>query len=235
MEDGVTYETLQDLLRSERRSNRITPVNSGFWTQMQSFLRAVEDEFRDAQRDDPFSRKALMLTDRVKNARHAAENVWQLRERKLAMLALSHVKDGGQPDGLTNREATLYEKLLRALQENRGEMFQTEHVAPVPTVAPPAPQAAAPVEPAPMDEVPAEPEELEPPEDYEPEGFDGEPVAVPADKPDDMVTIRATGDIPPFVGPDMETYLLKEGDLAQVPEGIANLLVRRGKASVVPL
>jgi hypothetical protein len=52
-------------------------------------------------------------------------------------------------------------------------------------------------------------------------------------QPVDMVTIRALGDIPPFVGPDMQTYLLKAGDLATVPPSIANLLVRRNKAAIV--
>lgn len=225
MEEGVSYEALQELLRSERRSNRITPVPSGFWNQLKGFLRAVEDEFRDAQRDDPFSRKAIMLTDRIKNARHAAENVWALRERKLAMLALAHAKDGGQPDGLTKREADLYDKLLRSLQENRAEIFGETPIAAKPAPAPPRPPAPAPeVEEAPR-------AAWEPEEEVE-----EEPATVPADKPgEEMVTIRALGDIPPFVGPDMETYLLKEGDLATVPEGIADLLVRRQKASVVTL
>lgn len=220
MEDAVSYEALQELLRSERRSNRITPVPPGFWNQLQGFLRAVEDEFRDAQRDDPFSKKAIMLTDRIKNARHAAENVWALRERKLAMLALAHAKDGGQPDGLTTREANLYDKLLRSLQENRSEIFGATRLPP--TKAPRA-EISSRHEP---EEEPEPP--IEPPEE--------EFATVPADKPDEeMVTIRATSDIPPFVGPDMETYLLKQGDLATVPEGIANLLVRRQKASVVAL
>ena len=48
-----------------------------------------------------------------------------------------------------------------------------------------------------------------------------------------MVTIRALGDIPAFVGPDMQTYLLKAGDVASVPQSIANLLARRKKAALI--
>jgi hypothetical protein len=61
-------------------------------------------------------------------------------------------------------------------------------------------------------------------------------VTVPADTANavpETVTIRALGDIPPFVGPDMQTYLLKSGDIATVPPSIANLLVRRNKAAVI--
>jgi hypothetical protein len=62
------------------------------------------------------------------------------------------------------------------------------------------------------------------------------PVNVPHDTrsaPPEMTTIRALSDLPPFVGPDMQTYTLKAGDIATVPPSIANLLVRRNKAAVV--
>jgi hypothetical protein len=48
-----------------------------------------------------------------------------------------------------------------------------------------------------------------------------------------MATIRALGDIPAFVGPDMQTYLLKAGDIASVPQSIAKLLERRKKAAIL--
>lgn len=272
-EDGVSYETLQDLLRQERRSNKLIPVRNGFWSDLQDFLKDAEAEFRDEQAKDPWNRKAMMLSDRVKNARHAAETVWSLRERKLAMLALAHAADGGHPDGLTKKELTLYEALLATLREGREEVFEGTAAAPrkpraQPAVPTPSPAAEAPPEPAPgpaHDEAPEPPETVPTPgeaedDERDDEGGDGPdddaapapddedeearpaepepepapPAAVPPDTPDDgIVTIRALGDIPPFVGPDMDTYRLKEGDLASVPENIANLLVKRGKAAVV--
>ncbi len=118
----------------------------------------------------------------------------------------------------------------------------------------PAPEVEAPPEPVPVpagstasappaDLVPPdldEPPAPEPPEQeaLEPEapaaGEPAVPTTVPADTPaQEMVTIRALGDIPPFVGPDMQTYLLREGDFAMVPPAIATLLERRGKAEVM--
>lgn len=229
--EGVSYEMLQDLLRSERRSNRLMAVTTRFWPELRAFLEKVTQEFRVEQAKDPFSRKVMELTDEVKNAKQAAEALWALRERKLAMLALAS-RDRKVPDGITPDEGHLFQRLLESLDEARGRVFEGTVAAPGPVPVPPAPRRrhAPPVSLPPIGEtIPA----LQMPI--------AEPVAavvvnVPSDtrRPGlEMVTIRALGDIPPFVGPDMQTYLLKAGDVATVPPSIANLLVKRNKAAVI--
>lgn len=250
--ETVSYEMLQDLLRAERRSNKLMAVPLRFWFQVRAFLEAVTNEFRAEQAKDPFSRKVMVLTDEVKNARHAAESLWALRERKLAMLALAATKDRKRPEGITPDEAQLYEAFVTSLTQARAQQFDgllpppslapppapVPSAAPAPTSAPPVqmpiqeprkPEAATPTAPAPVLSVPQAPPPVP--------GPGGSPgvVVVPHDMQSavEMVTIRALGDIPPFVGPDMQTYLLKAGDLASVPPSIANLLVRRNKAAIV--
>jgi DNA replication initiation complex subunit (GINS family) len=264
VEEGVSYETLQELLRSERRSNRLTPLANVFWARLQAFLSDIEAEFRAAQAKDPFDRRVMMLTDRVKNARHAAEAVWTLRERKIAMLALAHVRDGGKPEGLTEKEKTLYAQMADALRAGRRDIFAGTAAADdwdQPRAAPPsasspspsatpAALASAPVAtgrvrpgsedaPVPGRRPSAQPRAAEAPAVTAGAGA-GEAVRptvrVPADSPDaEVVVIRALAAVPPFVGPDMNTYILKEGDVASVPAGIANLLVKRGKAAVIQI
>lgn len=243
-DEAVSYEALQDLLRAERRSNKLMPLAPRFWTEVRGFLQAVTEAFRLEQAQDPFGRKVMRLTDEVKNARHAAEAVWALRERKLAMLALAATRERKPPEGITPEESELYRRMLEGLDASRSRVFdgllppaQAQPAAvpasPPPTAATEAPSPAvqmpitpAPVAPAPL---PARPAPIPAP---------AAPAVVPPDTKGpapEMVTIRALGDIPPFVGPDMQTYLLKAGDVATVPPSIANLLVRRSKAAVVNL
>ena len=231
--DNVSYEMLQDLLRAERRSNKLMAVPARFWPMVREFLELVTQAFRIEQAKDPFSRKVMMLSDQVKNAKHAAESLWSLRERKLAMLALAATKDRKMPDGITPDEGALYHDLVGMLQESRNRVFEGTVAAPsleppplpVPTGAP-APAAVPPVQ------MPVfEPDRSEPAA-----AVTTAPVNVPHDTrsaPPEMTTIRALSDLPPFVGPDMQTYTLKAGDIATVPPSIANLLVRRNKAAVV--
>lgn len=221
-EEGVSYEMLQDLLRAERRSNKLTPVKPRFWSRVRDFLAEVTVSFRATQEEDPFSRKAMMLRDEVQHARQTAESLWALRERKMALYALAQVRDpkADRPDGLTRVEEELYDTILMTLRAGRTRVLEGTTTSPPVAAAPPEPQPAA---------QPAAPAKPTPAAVAEPK-----PTVVPADAPsEEMVTIRAVADIPPFVGPDMQTYLLKEGDVAMVPPAIAQLLERRGKAEAL--
>lgn len=230
----VSYEMLQDLLRAERRSNKLMPVSARFWPEVRAFLDTVTQAFRIEQAKDPFSRQVMRLSDEVKNAKHAAESLWALRERKLAMLALAATKDRKMPEGITPDEGALYHDFLGVLEETRNRIFEGTISAPnlsppplpVPSAFPSTP-TTPPVQ-MPIHERPAEAAAVV--------AAAPQRVTVPADTASaaaDTVTIRALGDIPPFVGPDMQTYLLKAGDIATVPPSIANLLVRRNKAAVI--
>lgn len=242
--DTVSYEMLQDLLRAERRSNKLMPVAPRFWLQVRDFLAAVTDAFRVEQAKDPFSRRVMLLTDEVKNARHAAESLWALRERKLAMLALAATRDRKRPENITPDEAELYQRFLDLLDNARQSAFAG--LLPQPSLAPPpvpVPSAAPAATSAPPLQMPiAEPPravaaEAKGPILSAPAAPAGPVAVIPHDTERgaalQLVTIRALGDIPPFVGPDMQTYLLKSGDIATVPPSIANLLARRGKASIL--
>lgn len=250
-EESITYEMLQDLLRSERRTNKLMPLPASFWPRAQEFLASATEAFRVEQARDPFGRDVIQLTDRVKNARHAAASLWALRERKIAMLGLAQTPKGKVPEGATPDESLLYAELVQVLDAARRRVLADLQapvagaltaggLAPnVPSAPPPptrsltgatpavhAPAAAqAPLPPpAPALQVPVV------------DAAPAPPVTVPADVRSggvEMVTIRALGDIPAFVGPDMQTYLLKEGDVASVPQSIANLLARRKKAAVI--
>lgn len=229
---GISYEMLQDLLRAERRSNRLCPVQPKFWSKVRDFLVEVTDAFAAEQEKDPFSRRAMMLRDEVQHAKQAAEMLWALRERKMALYGLAQLKDPTpkKPEGITRVEEEIYDALLATLKQGRQRVLDG-----APPGAPPTPAAPAPADKPAASKTPA-PERREPAADApeptpEPMPEPEAPKVVPADTPiDDMVTIRATADIPPFVGPDMQTYLLKDGDVAMVPPAIAKLLERRGKA-----
>lgn len=229
----VSYEMLQDLLRAERRSNKLMPVSARFWPEVRAFLDTVTQAFRIEQAKDPFSRQVMRLSDEVKNAKHAAESLWALRERKLAMLALAATKDRKMPEGITPDEGALYHDFLAVLEETRNRIF--EGTISAPNLAPPplqVPSTAAAAPASPGVQMPIHERAVE----AAPVAAAPQTVTVPADThgaTSDTVTIRALGDIPPFVGPDMQTYLLKAGDIATVPPSIANLLVRRNKAAVI--
>ncbi len=268
MVDGpVTYDVVQDLLRSERRSNRLVTVPPRFWRDVRQLLTDLETAFREGQEKDPFSRRVIRLTDEVKNARNAAEGLWALRERKLALHALA--SEPKPPEGITGSEQALFDQLVKAFADSRATVFEGTSAEAVAAAKPPAtasPPSSAPTQPSPSlpgasAAPPATPstsatatpvkaaaakQEAPPAAKAEPPAGEatpaGEPapaspapvVTVPPDTPgDDSVLVRALQDLPPFVGPDMVTYELMEGDVASVPGRIAALLIRGNRAAVV--
>src|ERR1041385_1793343 len=110
-------------------------VPARFWPLVREFLETVTQAFRVEQAKDPFSRKVMMLSDQAKNAKHAAESLWALRERKLAMLALAATKERKVPDGVTPDEGALYQDLVNTLEESRERIFGGTIAAP--SLAPP--------------------------------------------------------------------------------------------------
>src|SRR5687768_18231688 len=121
---------LQDLVRAERRSNKLMAVPARFWPMVREFLQVVTEAFRIEQAKDPFSRKAMMLSDQAKNAKHAAEALWALRERKLAMLALAATQERKIPEGITPDEGALYHDLVTELEKVREQVFAGTVAAP---------------------------------------------------------------------------------------------------------
>ncbi len=255
-DEHISYEMLQDMLRSERRSNKLTPVTARFWHDVRAFLEEVMALFREEQQKDPFSRRVMMVTDEVKHARNAVESIWALRERKMSLYALAQVRETSpqRPEGLTAEEQRIYDHILASLQAGRRSIIEgvrlpepgqaPQQITPAPAVPAPATPVAAPPSQAPdatPTTAPATPEASAPEATRAPEAVPAQvaaeapvPTVVPSDTPDvAQLTIKALSDIPAFVGPDMQTYLLKQGDVATVPEPIAKLLERRKKAAVL--
>ncbi|MGB0653092.1 MAG: hypothetical protein ACPGQL_07805 [Thermoplasmatota archaeon] len=268
MEEGLSYEVLLDLLRAERSSNKMAPLPTGFWSQIRDLLLEMEADFREHQAKDAFSKRTSLARDQVIHARDAAQGIWALRERKLAMLAIAHEEGQKQPAGITPGEREIFEALHRVVADGRDRVFAGTAAAPAikprpavvpaapvqpggaPAASPPAasgppqPAAAPPVGPAMGDKMPPSTQGSQDAPGEAPPGPGQEadqeppvvpaapPVQVPSDVPggEALVSIRALGDIPPFVGPDMQTYNLKEGDVAAVPPAIADLLAKRDKA-----
>ena len=142
-EKGISYEMLADLLRAERRSNKLSAVQPRFWSTVRDFLATVTATFRAEQEKDPFSRKAMMLRDEAQHASQAAQGLWALRERKMALYALAQAKEGGakKPEGITRVEEEVYDALMQALRQGRQTILDMQ---PSPTPPPSAtPRAVA--------------------------------------------------------------------------------------------
>jgi len=208
----MTYEDIMGLFRQENKSPQLTKVDPALYEKMGSYIKSLRKEHEKETVLNPSSQTRLMLSDQLKKAIDKAQRVYELRQRKIALLALRKVA-GDNPDttNLTPDELVLFTNLTSVLGAHKDSKADFEELGPRFTqpkdveVLPDAPSSEA-CEHKPAEEGPGKPEEL--------------------------VLVRVLEDVPTFAGVDKE-YRLKKEDIVSLPGSIAKTLLSHGKVKLV--
>lgn len=253
--EEVTYESLVNRWKKELRGTAVTRLDPTFYQSVDAHVRQLSEDYQREHALNPSSSRAMMLQDELRNVTRARDDIYDLREKKIAIAALVAAR-GGNPDkgSFTRGELELYEELVRVLKEGRRSMLKRgERDASAPSLAPaagapPAPPeppqftappaeraaTATPVEPAPQPEAPLPGLPVAPAPSSAPEAA---PVVVAVDTPQaaprprsGRVLVRVTKAVDPFTGSDLRTYRLAAEDVVALPADIAGVLVARGHA-----
>ena len=220
-DEEVTFERVTKVYREESSKKALTRLEHDFYSKLAAYLKGLEARAAEEVAKGPNSPKAMLLQDELRKVLKKRDQVFQYRERKIALLASSKAS-GGEADvsGLATPEAELFDRLVALLKQTREAAFGAApapaHAPPAPT-APPAASAAPPKAPEPA---PAFQRLAEPPKKLAP----------PA--PKDLVVVHVLEDVPPFAGIDAK-YTLRKEDVVTLPRAIAQILVDRGKVRVV--
>ncbi|MFH1424415.1 MAG: hypothetical protein ABIG20_01905 [archaeon] len=110
----ITFETIREIQRSERRTERLFGLDDGFYQKISKYL----------------SRKGTN-DDEIRNAKYALRDIVERRERKIMNLALSTVrtKDKANLSDMTQREKRLFDSLIETLNAYRVEVVGEEKKA----------------------------------------------------------------------------------------------------------
>lgn len=130
--EELNEEKLREILEAERmsktRKNRaLTKIGHDFYSNLKRYLNETQKAFEKEYKINPTSSKTLLLRDELSSSKRLAENIFELREEKIMLTALSVIK-GGKPDLslMVKEEKGLYENLLNVLKENREELLSIE-------------------------------------------------------------------------------------------------------------
>jgi len=219
-DEEVTFERVTKVYREESSKKALTRLEHNFYSKLAAYLKGLEARAAEEVAKGPNSPKAMLLQDELRKVLKKRDQVFQYRERKIALLASSKAS-GGQADisGLATPEAELFDRLVALLKQTREAAFGA---APAPAQAPPpAPPAA---EPAPAPKAP------EPAPAFQRLAEPPRKIAPPA--PKDLVVVHVLEDIPAFAGIDAK-YTLRKEDVVTLPRAIAKVLVDRGKVRIV--
>ena len=209
----IGYEEIMALFRQEYGSPQLSKVDPDLYQKMGIYVRSLRKENEKEIATNPSSQTSMMLSDQLKKASDKAKRIYELRQRKIALLALRKVAgDNPETGNLTPDELVLYSSLVSVLGAHRDSNADIE--------------GSGPRFSNPKDIVRL-------PETVEPEA--GEEKKSPSAKADDarpLVLVRVLEDVPTFAGVDKD-YTLRKEDLIALPKGIADALASHGKIRVI--
>lgn len=207
----IGYEDIMGLFRQENKSSQLNKVDPALYDKMAAYIKALRKESERELAMNPMSQASLMLNDQLKKAIDKAKRVYELRQRKISLLALRKVA-GDNPDtgNLTADELVLFSNLVSVLGAHKDSKADFEELGPRFTT--PKDVAELPGAPAPK-VCEAEAERAKVPDE-------------------ELVLVRVLEDVPTFAGLDKE-YKLRKEDVISLPKAIADALVSHGKAAVI--
>jgi len=226
-DETVDFERVTKVYREESSKKTLSRLEPDFYGKLAVYLKGLERKATEAVAKSPNSPQAMLLQDELRKVLKKRDQIFQYRERKIALLA-SLRASGGEADisGLATPEAELFDRLVGLLKQAREVAFGAA-MAPAPgpataTPSPPPPASAAASPAAPPSPAPAPVFQrlAEPPKK----------IAPPA--PKDLVVVHVLEDIPSFAGIDAK-YTLKKEDVVTLPRAIAKVLIDRGKVRIV--
>jgi DNA replication initiation complex subunit (GINS family) len=209
----VNYEDIMTLFRQENKSPQLTKVASTLYEDVSEYIKKVRKESEREIAMNPSSHASMMLNDQLKKAIERSKRVYELRQRKIALLALRRCAgDNPSTDNLTPDELVLFSSLTSVLGAHKDSNADFEDFGPKPTKQ------------EPMVAVP----------EAHPKAVCEAKREAAAQDPDfgKLVLARVLEDVPTFAGVDRE-YRLKKEDVVSLPESIAKTLQSHGKIQLI--
>lgn len=223
---NITYETLFDILRMEKRREDIQQLSRTFYADVVNYLKQKKDIIVKTEHEsgiDNFD-EVKKLSIQYENVQKIIKEIYERREKKVLLLALnkSRTRMNGIPaDALLPQEREFYEQLTRLLDAYRKDVPERLMQAMLPKE-----QIAAVVSNI-VEKKPEPVQELK---------YDNASEKQQADIIQEhflAVQIKFLQDTEEFVGPDLEPYgPFTANSVAKIPEQVAQIFINEGIAKL---
>ena len=119
MPDSLSKRQIRNLMRGEQKSSGITKINPGLYHALSRYLARLEEAYLEAHAKNK-THKALSLTKEIRDTERDISTIYELRERKILLMAQDIVR-GGAPTlkYLIPEEKLLLLRLASVLLETR--------------------------------------------------------------------------------------------------------------------
>jgi DNA replication factor GINS len=205
------YEEIMALFRQEYKSPQLVKVDTSLYEKMNIYIRSLRKESERELTVNPGSQASMLVNDQLKKATEKAKRVYELRQRKISLLALRKVAgDNPETSNLTPDEIVLYSSLISVLGAHRDNHADFEGTGP---------RFSNPRDIVNLPDVPPAKGRAE-------DGTSSEPVE------EGFVLVRVLEDVPTFAGVDRD-YTLRKEDVVSLPKNVADALESHGKIKLM--
>jgi len=210
----MSYEDVMGLFRQENKSSQLVKVDPTLYDKIGNYIKTLRKESEREIAMNPMSQASMMLNDQLKKAIDKAKRIYELRQRKISLLALRKVA-GDNPDtsSLTPDELVLFSSMTSVLGAHKDSKADFEDLGP--RFTQPKDVEVLPV--VPSAEICDKKKEVRGDE---------------AQAQDELILVRVLEDVPTFAGVDKD-YKLRKEDIVSLPKNVANTLLSHGKVKVI--
>ena len=195
--DEINYRTLRKIQQIEKNSPVLTKIDSDFYSALSGYLKGLDNRLGK----ESSSQKQMLLKDEIQNTRKIAMNIYEQREKKILLAAITKAR-GGNPDlkNMMDVEKDLYNPVLNQMLKSRKIFLKNENTD----------NSSNGVETVESREDPNTPNKIE------------------GDQKNSNPIVRVTQDVPEFIGTDEKKYNLRNNDIISLPEEMSEMLSKRG-------
>ena len=120
-EDELNYRTLRKIQQMEKNSPVLTDLKSNFYIELVEYLENLNNRLEK----EISSQKKLLLTEEIQNIKKIAINIYEQREKKILLAAISRAR-GGNPDlkNMADKEKNLFETIINLMSKSRKNVLK---------------------------------------------------------------------------------------------------------------
>jgi len=199
MDEEINYKILRKIQEIEKNSPILSEIKPDFYNVFIGYLKGLIKRL-DLEKS---SQKRLLLSDEIENTKKIGISIYEYREKKILLAAISKAR-GGNPDlkNIINEEKILFDSVYELLLKSRKNTIDIEKLD--------------------EEEVKTESKEISTQENK---------FEVKQENPNPI--IRITQDIPEFIGTDGKKYNLRKNDVISLQDNMSNMLIKRKVAEKI--
>ena len=240
---SITYETIFELLRREKNRDELQKLNETFYEDVKSYIEEKNKTLQsDASLTDFDHEK---LSKQIQNTKRMIIELFERREKKILIMALNKVRTSSaivDTSSFLPQEKKFFHDSINLFIIYRNDLFETIlsdkkiHSSHVVYESPRK-----------KEELPIKKHEFVEPQKQETNLVQNaaKQPSIPVEatpkndapkKPKNTKMIRVLAHIPKFVGKELEMYgPFNPDDMANIPDEIANILIKKGRAEEVKI